>query len=609
MKVPRLRFLMVIPVIIFCMLSFTDSVLYAGDIVLTGNDVMTVENTTYTQTGNIYVKDNAKLTIRDATLIVNIRYHEEFDIIVSDNAVLEIINSTVKTSIDGEIQRIILRGTSNLTFHGSNLSEGLAYFSFGAEGGGNFSGVATLSNSNIDNISLLFTPQSPCTINVSDSVCENITLRFGDNYKGGFADLKPGLFPSWTYTQNNYNILFKNTQIDRFVAACDGACQIVMRNSEFHQFAPTSPSAAIQMTAIDSKINQIPLHGLTNIQASFWGLKTGHYDNWLLSDHSTVTKGELPILNLQNTEITDWWVVSAFGNSEIMIDDSIFEFRVYFNNSFTKITNSSIISRFMLYGATNSTVEFDNTTIENIDVYVPPISVTIKGNLTFSTSAKLLNWYTPSTVTRTYPVTIMGDVGSNPPIASLSLYDKAGTLVWSGQTDARGKANFDIAFTDSNYSDTWNLETSFQGKKETKAIKLLTSTPIALDVTPTPEPTPEPTPQSSSGGGGGGGGCFIATAAWGSYLDPHVQVLRAFRDNCLMTHRPGRAFVDYYYSMSPPIAGYIKQRESLRTATRFILTPIVYSLEYPWLVLIFSGVVICMWGRKKRNIWKVRVEQ
>ena len=40
---------------------------------------------------------------------------------------------------------------------------------------------------------------------------------------------------------------------------------------------------------------------------------------------------------------------------------------------------------------------------------------------------------------------------------------------------------------------------------------------------------------------GEGSGCFVATAAYGSYLDPHVEALRNFRDEQLLTNAPGRS--------------------------------------------------------------------
>jgi hypothetical protein len=111
----------------------------------------------------------------------------------------------------------------------------------------------------------------------------------------------------------------------------------------------------------------------------------------------------------------------------------------------------------------------------------------------------------------------------------------------------------------------------------------------------TSPPTTTTPPPATTGGGGGaaGGSCFIATAAYGSYLHPQVQILRDFRDTWLLTNAPGRAFVALYYRLSPPVADVIAQHAVLRLLVRLLLTPIVLAVAHPAAAGALLLAVVC----------------
>ncbi len=90
----------------------------------------------------------------------------------------------------------------------------------------------------------------------------------------------------------------------------------------------------------------------------------------------------------------------------------------------------------------------------------------------------------------------------------------------------------------------------------------------------------------SSGDGNGDGkkkGCFIATAAYGSPIHPHLDVLRDFRDTYLMPTNLGRVLVDLYYKYSPYVADLIAKHKVLSIAVRINLLPLIafsYSIVH-----------------------------
>ncbi|MFX0203915.1 MAG: CFI-box-CTERM domain-containing protein [Candidatus Hodarchaeota archaeon] len=78
-----------------------------------------------------------------------------------------------------------------------------------------------------------------------------------------------------------------------------------------------------------------------------------------------------------------------------------------------------------------------------------------------------------------------------------------------------------------------------------------------------------------AGKGGGGGGCFIASAAYGSYMAKDVKILGKLRDKYLLTSYLGRTLVSLYYKNSPELANLIAKRPILQSVTRIGLRPLV----------------------------------
>lgn len=115
-------------------------------------------------------------------------------------------------------------------------------------------------------------------------------------------------------------------------------------------------------------------------------------------------------------------------------------------------------------------------------------------------------------------------------------------------------------------------------------------------------------PYSSSGGGGGG--CFIATAAFGSQLEPQVMLLRQFRDRLLLPHAAGQKFVELYYTWSPPIARFIAGHGWLKAVVRACLYPLIalaYGLlHFPWVTLVSVagglGLIFYLYPRRRHPV-------
>jgi len=107
-------------------------------------------------------------------------------------------------------------------------------------------------------------------------------------------------------------------------------------------------------------------------------------------------------------------------------------------------------------------------------------------------------------------------------------------------------------------------------------------------------------------------GCFIATAAYGTPMAEEIQILREFRDKYLLTNPVGQAFVDFYYSVSPPIAEFITEHPYLKPIVRAGLAPAIAMsavavnttpTEQATIVglVVLVSITLAVWATRRRD--------
>ena len=91
-----------------------------------------------------------------------------------------------------------------------------------------------------------------------------------------------------------------------------------------------------------------------------------------------------------------------------------------------------------------------------------------------------------------------------------------------------------------------------------------------------------------------------------------IQILREFRDEYLLTNAVGRALVDFYYRVSPPIAEFITEHPSLKPIVRAGLLPAVAMstiavnttpAEKMAIIglLVLVAVAVAIWATRRRG--------
>jgi len=462
---------------------------YSADISLSGNDILLIENQTYSNKGNITLNDNAQLIIRNSTYNFEQDYHEQYNITLNDSSTFSIEQNAILTS--EQRFTVHMNDSSSVSVNNSvALNESLSW-KRGAFFLPNENSTFLSTSSHIDGVGDmgLYSDTSKATIEIVDSTMQAMSFHFPLNSNVNLNDIKIGLIESFellkSATNLPYNLTVSNTIIESSLTAWikDNA-EVRFTNCEFLQIAVDEEAS---FYLIDSDVNELWIYPPSDNGTSGEGmiiqnLRSGYIDNLNidLSDSASI------FINISNTNVSSWCVKTAGYNQPLQILNSqLHWFRPMYSTSEITITDTTI-EELLIWDFTG-TLNFENTIVGNwYDTRNYPgytNEFLIKGNVSFIEAdliAEIMgDQWLDTIVTREFPIQIQSqDTGET----VIEIYDPDGNLAYSGNFDDTGNIITDaLTFDSSNYDKAWGIKLFKDSELiNEQDLMMYSSTPIIL---------------------------------------------------------------------------------------------------------------------------------
>jgi hypothetical protein len=426
-------------------LAFKPSYMYEnvttheGDLIIDGYKTLVIENCTYSQNGNIYVVEHGKLIVRNAVLVISSKYPWElaYGILIRDLGFIKVENARITSEI-GCALKVDNEGEAYIN---NSLIEygGIHAFSF--------SKVAVI-HSNL--AGMLIGGETEVTLSNS-YVYGEMSIFLEPSHTVKLRWLSPGFYEYWNLHINqtifnvDYNLTLENTTVEAW-------------HLKIWVYGGDYPNVEVS----NSVLSRIELL-YRNTKDYIENLKPGIIDYWSFKS-----------ITLKNVTISsDHWLVNL-GDAEITITNSQIQLITH-GKSECSIVNSTIV--WLGINQFFGTLSFNRSDSTGGPFYYS--SFMVKGDLSFKDSRFPFPWVNTN-VTRDYGLVIKDVYGGFMSNVTVILKSKNGTTVWNDITNDEGRANFNVTFTDYNYTDALRLEAvkgEFSGSVN---VSFLSNTPLIL---------------------------------------------------------------------------------------------------------------------------------